>query len=108
MPIIYAKRDRKRLQVVDLEKFKSKLLELGYTYIRDGGFRAEDKPFKWCNYLFYRHPKTKKSVRIGYEYPILRERNAIFEICIANNGDEWWTDILPDYRKNFWKTIKRK
>ena len=107
MPIIYPKRDRKRLHMIDLEKAKSKLLELGYTYVRDGGFRKEDKPFKWCNYLFYRHPKTKKAVRIGYDYPIFGGRNIIFEICIANNGDEWWTAILPDYRKEIWKSIKR-
>ena len=107
MPIIYTKRDRKRLQAVDLEKLKLKLLELGYEYIRDGGFRQEDEPFKWCNYLFYRNQETKRSIRIGYEYPWFAKDNAVFEICYANDGDGWWIDILPDYRKEIWKSIRK-
>ena len=100
MPILYKTRERRRLRAVDLEKIKNKLIDSGYKFIRDGGFKPEDEPFKFCNYLFYKHPETHKAIRIGYNYP-----NIIFEICYANKGDEWYTDIIPDYRKQFWKDV---
>ena len=108
MPIIYKTRERRRLHAVDLEKLKSKLIEMGYLFIRDGGFRPEDEPFKFSNYLFYKHPQTNKAIRIGYNYPFLdNNRNIIFEICFANKDDKWWQDIIPDYRKEFWKFVMR-
>lgn len=105
MPILYPTRQRRRLKAVDLEKLKQKLLDLGYKFIRDGGFRPEDEPFKWCNYLFYKHPEKEWSVRIGYDYPLLGRNNVIFEICYAKPGDNWWRDIIPDYRKQLWKDV---
>ena len=105
MPVIYKTRERRRLHAVDLEKLKNKLIKLGYEFIRDGGFRPEDEPFKFSNYLFYHNPKTKASYRIGYNYPLLGKINIIFEIMHANEGDSWWTDIIPDYRKPFWKDV---
>ena len=105
MPVIYKTRERRRLHAVDLEKLKQKLIDLGYEFIRDGGFRPEDEPFKFSNYLFYHNPKTKTSYRIGYNYPLLGKINVIFEIMHAKEGDSWWTDIIPDYRKAFWKDV---
>lgn len=105
MPVLYKTRERRRLQAVDLEKIKQKLIDLGYEFIRDGGFRPEDEPFKFSNYLFYHNPKTKASYRIGYNYPFLGKINVIFEIMHAKEGDSWWTDIIPDYRKQFWKDV---
>lgn len=107
MPIIYKTRERRRLHAVDLEKLKSKLIEEGYIFIRDGGFKPEDEPFKFCNYLFYNHPQTTKSIRIGYNYPLIGNKENIFEICYANKNDKWWNDIIPDYRKEFWKNVIR-
>ena len=52
MPVIYKTRERRRLSAIDLEKLKNKLIKLGYEFVRDGGFRPEDKPFKFSNYLF--------------------------------------------------------
>ena len=105
MPVIYKTRERRRLYAVDLEKLKNKLIKLGYEFIREGGFRPEDKPFKFSNYLFYQHPKTNKAFRIGYNYPLIGNKNTIFEICYAHKRDEWWTYIIPDYRKPFWKDV---
>lgn len=106
MPIIYKTRERRRLHAVNLEKLKNKLIDLGYKFIRDGGFRPEDEPFKYSNYLFYKHPATEKSIRIGYNYPLIGNKNVIFEICYAKKGDGWWTDTIPDYRKKVWRDVK--
>ena len=106
MPVIYKANERRRLHSIDLEKLKNKLIKLGYEFIRDGGFRPEDKPFKFSNYLFYKNNDTHKRFRIGYYYPLFTDKNLIFEICYANKGDEWWTDIIPDFRKQMWKDVK--
>ena len=58
MPIIYPKNIRRKFRSLDLDKLKNRLIELGYEFIRDGGFRPEDEPFKFSNYLFYEHPET--------------------------------------------------
>ena len=57
MPIIYPKNIRRKFKSLDLNKLKNRLIELGYEFIRDGGFRPEDEPFKFSNYLFYEHPE---------------------------------------------------
>jgi len=105
MPIIYPKRIRKKLYSLNLEKVKESLAKNGYKFIRDGGFKKEDKPFKFCNYLFYIHPETKLNIRVGYDYPLFGNRNAIFEICYTKNGNQWWTDVIPNFSQNCWKEV---
>lgn len=109
MPVIYPKKIRNKFKSLELDKLKNRLIELGYSFIRDGGFKPEDEPFKFSNYLFYKHPETGMNIRIGYDYPILimnkNPRNIIFEICYCKRGDNWWTDITPDFRQHQWKII---
>ena len=106
MPVIYPKAIRRKFQSLNLELIKESLAEEGYDFIRDGGFTKNDKPFKFCNYLFYKHPKSKTRIRVGYDYPsILNNKNRVFEICYAKQGDEWWTDIVPDFREKKWRKI---
>lgn len=105
MPVIYPKNIRRKLESLNLEKVKESLVNKGYEYIRDGGFRPEDEPFKFCNYLFYQHPETKVKIRVGYNYPWLIDRNVIFEVCYARETDEWWTDVTPDFRRSVWREV---
>lgn len=106
MPIIYPKRIRKKLHSLNLEKVKESIMKNGYKFIRDGGFRKDDKPFKFCNYLFYLHPETQTAIRIGYDYPLFGNRNnIIFEICYAKNGQQWWTDVIPNFSQTCWKEV---
>ena len=105
MPIIYPKRIRKKFHSLNLEKVKESLIKNGYKFIRDGGFRKDDEPFIFSNYLFYMHPETKTAIRVGYYYPFLGNGNAIFEICYAKNGDEWWTDVTPNFSRTCWKEV---
>lgn len=105
MPKIYPKKIRKALQSIDLEILKNEIINNGFTFIRDGGFRPEDEPFKFSNYLFYEHTETRMKIRVGYDYPILNRRNVVFEICYCPKDHEWWTDITPDFRKNKWRII---
>ena len=104
MPILYRKRDRYRLHAVDLNKLKNKLISLGYTYVREGGFTPEDEPFEYSNYIFYKNENIKRSVRIGH-YRFFGKN--IFELCYANEDDKYWRDTLPDYRKPFWKEVMK-
>jgi len=106
MPIIYPKPIRRKLNSLNLEKVKKSLLDDGYEFIRDGGFRPEDEPFKLCNYLFYRNPQTKVDVRIGYDYPwFTNNKNVIFEICYATTGMKQWRVVTPDFRKPKWRKL---
>ena len=105
MPIIYPKRIRKKLHSLNLERVKESLVKNGYTFIRDGGFKKDDKPFKFCNYLFYIHPETKMAIRVGYDYPLSGSRNIIFEICYAKNGQQWWTDVVPNFSQTCWREV---
>lgn len=105
MPIIYPKKIRKKFHSLNLEKVKESLMKNSYKFIRDGGFRKDDKPFKFCNYLFYMHPETKTAIRVGYNYPLLGNRNIIFEICYATPDVQYWIDITPDFRKDDWKEV---
>lgn len=102
MPIYYNSRDRKRLQSVNLEKLKTKLTDEGYKFVRDGGLTPDDEPSKWCNYLFYKHSlnKEKQYLRIGYNLFNFQ----IFEIAYIELNS--WVDILPDFRKQFWKQVR--
>ena len=105
MPVIYPKSIRRKFASINLEKVKKSLENKGYKFIRDGGFRAEDKPFKYCNYLFYKHPQTQTAIRIGYDYPLLCNENRIFEICYATPDIRYWVDVTPDFRKSDWKEV---
>ena len=108
MPIIYPKNIRRKFKSLDLNKLKNRLIELGYEFIRDGGFRPEDEPFKFSNYLFYEHPETGMKIRIGYGFPMIKNsNNTIFEICYCKKGNvyEWWTDVTPDFREHQWRII---
>ena len=108
MPIIYPKKIRRKFKSLDLDKLKNRLIELGYEFIRDGGFRPEDEPFKFSNYLFYEHTETGMKIRIGYDYPMIKNsNNTIFEICYCKKGNvyEWWTDVTPDFREHQWRII---
>jgi len=64
-----------------------------------------DKPFEYCNYLFYIHSETKTAIRVGYDYPLFGNRNNIFEICYAKIGYQWWTDITPNFSQTCWKEV---
>ena len=108
MPIIYPKRIRRRFTDIDLELLKKAILDDGFEFVRDGGFRKEDKPFKFCNYLFYKNPKTGILLRVGYDYPIIGKENVIFEICYAEKNHNWWIDVTPDCRQNKWRKVMRK
>ena len=105
MPVIYPKKIRRKFASLNLDKLKNRLIELGYQFIRDGGFKPEDEPFKFSNYLFYKHPETEMNIRIGYNYPIFNTQNMIFEICYCPKDFGWWTDVTPDFRKNQWRII---
>lgn len=106
MPVIYPKQIRRKLSSLNLEKVKESLADNGYEFMRDGGFRPEDEPFKYCNYLFYRNNQSKIDIRIGYYYPwITADRNIIFEICYATPGMKCWTDVTPDFRKPKWRKV---
>ena len=105
MPVIYPKSIRRKFISLNLDKVKDSLINQGYQFIRDGGFRPEDKPFKFSNYLFYKHPKTNVEVRIGYDYPFLNNQNIIFEICYATPKMHWWTDVTPDFRRSEWREV---
>ena len=106
MPVIYPKAIRRKFQSLNLEKVKESLLNKGYEFVRDGGFRPEDKPFKFSNYLFYSNNETGVRIRIGYDYPIIGgNKNHIFEICYAKIDDSYWTDVTPNFNKNDWKKV---
>ena len=105
MPILYPKRIRRKLSSLNLDKVKESLTNNGYTFIRDGGFRPEDEPFKFSNYLFYKHPQTQVAIRVGYNYPILGKKNLIFEICYAKPDMQWWRDVTPDFRRLEWREV---
>ena len=105
MPVIYPKAIRRKFASLNLEKVKESLLNKGYEFVRDGGFRPEDEPFKFSNYLFYKHPKTHVAVRVGYNYPLIGNKNIIFEICYAEPNMKYWRDVTPDFNKNDWREI---
>jgi len=105
MPVIYPKSIRRKFHSLNLDKVKASLTSKGYEFIRDGGFRPEDEPFIYSNYLFYYHPNTQVSVRVGYNYPIIGDRNVIFEICYAEPNRQWWSDVTPNFSKNVWKEV---
>ena len=106
MPVVYPKSIRRKLNSLNLEKVKKSLLDGGYEFTREGGFRPEDEPFKFCNYLFYRNNQSKIDVRVGYYYPWLTaNKDVIFEICYATPNMRCWTDVTPDFRKSKWRKV---
>ena len=105
MPVIYPKAIRRKFASLNLEKVKESLLNKGYEFIRDGGFRPEDEPFKFSNYLFYKHPETQVAIRVGYNYPLIGNKNIIFEICYAVPNMQWWQDVTPDFNRNDWREV---
>jgi hypothetical protein len=104
MPVIYKKKIREALASIDIEKLKNEILCRGFEYIREGGFKKEDEPFKFSNYIFYTHPDSKMRIRIGH-HKELWMNNAVFEICYCPDGMKWWTDITPDFRKAEWRKV---
>lgn len=104
MPKIYRKRIRRALASIDIEKLKNEILSRGFEYIREGGFRKEDEPFKFSNYIFYKHPDSKMRIRIGHNTEAWIN-NALFEICYCPDGGEWWISITPDFRKAEWRKV---
>lgn len=102
MPIIYKKKIREALASIDIEKLKNEILSRGFMYIREGGFRKEDEPFKFSNYIFYTHPDSKMKIRIGHNTWL---NNALFEISYCPDGGEWWISITPDFRKAEWRKV---
>ena len=103
MPVIYPKAIRRKFASLNLDKVKAILTNEGYEFVRDGGFRPDDEPFKFSNYLFYKHSKTQVAVRVGYDYPLIGTKNHIFEICYAKPNMQWWCDITPNFSKDVWK-----
>ena len=108
MPVFYPKKIRRQLADIDLNLLKKAIIEDGFKFVRDGGFRKDDKPFKFSNYLFYRNDETKTSIRVGYNYPLLGNNDVVFEICYATDDCSWWTDITPDCREKKWRKVMRK
>ena len=107
MPIIYPTKIRRRMSNIDLDLLKQAILDEGFEFVRDGGFRPEDEPFKFSNYLFYHNPKTGMGIRVGYDYPIFGKYDRVFEIMYAKKEDQWHTDITPDCRQPKWRKIMR-
>lgn len=105
MPVFYPKAIRRKFSSLNLEKVKESLKKNGFEFVREGGFRSEDKPFRFSSYLFYSNKETGVRIRIGYNYPFMGTKNHIFEICYAKIGDSWWTDITPNFSKNCWKEV---
>lgn len=104
MPVIYKKNIREALASIDIENLKNEILCRGFEYIREGGFRKEDEPFKFSNYIFYTHPDSKMRIRIGHHKESWMN-NAVFEICYCPAGTKWWIDITPDFRKKEWRKV---
>ena len=104
MPVIYKKNIREALASIDIENLKNEILCRGFEYIREGGFRKEDEPFKFSNYIFYTHPDSKMRIRIGHHKESWMN-NAVFEICYCPDGTKWWIDITPDFRKKEWRKV---
>ena len=105
MPVIYPKAIRRKFSSLNLEKVKESIKKNGFEFVREGGFRPEDEPFKFSNYLFYSNNETGVKMRIGYDYPLIGDKNIIFEICYANIGDSYWNDVTPDFSRNCWKEV---
>lgn len=105
MPVIYPKTIRRKFSSLNLEKVKESLKNNGFEFVREGGFRPEDKPFKFSNYLFYFNKDTGTNIRIGYDYPFISSKNHIFEICYTKIDDKWWTDVTPNFSRNCWKEV---
>ena len=103
MPVIYPKSIRRKFASLNLDKVKKILVNEGYEFVRDGGFRPEDEHFKFSNYLFYENPETHVNVRVGYNYPTFGNKNIIFEICYTKPHMKYWNDVTPDFSKNCWK-----
>ena len=108
MPKIYTKNIRRHMANIDINLLNKAIIEDGFKFIRDGGFRKDDKPFKFCNYLFYHNDETNTSLRVGYSYPFIGKHDVVFEICYSTDDHSWWTDIIPDCRQNKWRKIMRK
>lgn len=107
MPVIYKSRIRRALASIDIEKLKNEILCRGFEYIREGGFRKEDEPFKFSNYIFYKHPDSKMRIRIGHNTEAWINKS-VFEICYCPDGEEWWIDITPDFRKAEWRKVSSR
>lgn len=107
MPVIYSKKIRLALASIDIEKLKNEILNRGFEYVREGGFRKEDVPFKFSNYIFYTHPDSKMRIRVGHNTEKWLNKS-IFEICYCPDGMEWWTDITPDFRKKEWRKVSNR
>jgi hypothetical protein len=105
MPVIYPKSIRRKFSSLNLEKIKESLNNNGFKFVREGGFRPEDEPFKFSNYLFYFNKDKGTNIRIGYYYPFISTKNLIFEICYAEKDDKWWTDVTPNFSRNCWKEV---
>ena len=108
MPKIYPKNIRRNMANIDINLLNKAIIEDGFKFIHDGGFHKDDKPFKFCNYLFYHNDKTNTSLRVGYSYPFIGKHDVVFEICYSTDDHSWWTDITPDCRQNKWCKIMRK
>lgn len=108
MSIIYSKRIRRNMANIDLNLLNKAIVEDDFKFIRDGGFHKDDKPFKFCNYLFYYNDETNTRLRVGYSYPFIGKQDLVFEICYATDGDSWWRDITPDCRQNKWRKVMHK
>ena len=107
MPVVYTKKIREALASIDIEKLKDAILKRGFEYIREGGFRENDEPFKFSNYIFYTHPDSKMMLRIGHHTEAW-VNNSVFEICYCPDGMEWWIDVTPDFRKGDWRKVSNR
>lgn len=104
MPVIYKKKIREALGSIDIEKLKNEIISKGFEFIREGGFREEDEPFKFSNYIFYTHPDSKMDIRIGHHTESWLNNN-VFEICYCPDGKHEWRDVTPDFRKADWRKV---
>ena len=107
MPVVYTKKIRRALASIDIEKLRDAILKRGFEYMREGGFREDDEPFKFSNYIYYIHPDSNIMLRIGHHTEAW-VNNRVFEICYCPAGMAWWIDITPDFRKSEWRKVSNR
>ena len=107
MAVIYNKKTRRALASVDIDMLRAEMERLGFEFIRDGGYTPSDEPFKYSNFIFYKHPDSKIEIRIGHHRQEEWVDSNIFEICYATKSMKYWIDITPDFRKSCWRKVSR-
>lgn len=107
MPVVYPRKIREALASIDIDILKKEMLKQGFEFTREGGFRTGDEPFRYANYVFYKHPDSGMEIRIGHhKEPWLN--NDIFEICYCPADGHEWRDVTPDFRRAKWRKVSSR